>query len=63
VGARLTGAGLGGCIVALVDRQTVGDVIETLVEEYYEPRKLTEDIDALVFVAVASPGARVETVG
>ena len=63
VGARLTGAGLGGCIVALVDRHTAGDVVETLVEQYYEPRELTEDIDARVFVAVASQGARVERVG
>ncbi|MDH3227276.1 MAG: galactokinase, partial [Thermoleophilia bacterium] len=46
VGARLTGAGLGGCIVALADRQTVGTVLETLVGEYYEPRDMTEDIDA-----------------
>jgi galactokinase len=63
VGARLTGAGLGGCIVALVDRQSVGGVLETLVAEYYERRKLTEGIDARVFVATASAGAGVELVG
>ncbi|MDH3207275.1 MAG: galactokinase [Gemmatimonadota bacterium] len=59
-GARLTGAGLGGCIVALADRTTVGTVLETLVGEYYEPRKLTEDLDARLFVAVASSGASVQ---
>jgi len=58
-GARLTGAGLGGSIVALADRTTVGTVLETLVGEYYEPRKLTEDLDAHLFVAVASSGASV----
>jgi galactokinase len=63
VGARLTGAGLGGCIVALVDRPAVGEVLETLIEEYYEPRNLTDGIDARVFVAVASGGARVDTLG
>jgi galactokinase len=57
VGARLTGAGLGGCIVALTDRHNVDAVLETLVAEYYEPRELAGAIDARVFVAVASPGA------
>jgi len=58
-GARLTGAGLGGCIVALADRTTVGSVLETLVAEYYEPRELTDGLDDRVFVAVASGGASV----
>ena len=57
VGARLTGAGLGGCIVALTDRQNVDAVVETLVEQYYEPRRLAGGVDARVLVAVASPGA------
>jgi galactokinase len=58
-GARLSGAGLGGCIVALADRTTVGTVLETLVAEYYEPRKMTDRLDDRVFVAVASAGASV----
>lgn len=61
-GARLTGAGLGGCIVALADRTTLGTVLETLVGEYYEPRHLTENLDDRMFVAVASPGASVSAV-
>ena len=56
-GARLTGAGLGGCIVALADRTTVGGVLETLVTDYFEPRKLTEHLDDRVFIAVPSAGA------
>lgn len=59
-GARLTGAGFGGCIVALADRWTVGGVLETLVGEYYEPRDMTERIDDRVFIAVPSAGASYE---
>jgi galactokinase len=56
-GARLTGAGFGGCIVALADRWTVGGVLETLVAEYYEARKIADRIDDRLFVAVPSRGA------
>jgi galactokinase len=59
-GARLTGAGLGGCVVALADRGTVEEVLETLVREYYEPRRLTSELGQRVFVAVASTGASIE---
>lgn len=56
-GARLTGAGFGGCIVALADRWTVGGVLETLVAEYFERRGLTERLDDRLFIAVPSAGA------
>jgi len=56
-GARLTGAGFGGCIVALADRWTVGGVLETLVAEYYERREMADRIDDRLFVAVPSAGA------
>lgn len=56
-GARLTGAGFGGCIVALADRGTVGGVLETIVAEYYEPRKMADRMDDRLFVAVPSRGA------
>jgi galactokinase len=59
-GARLTGAGLGGCIVALTDRSTVDLVIESLVEEYYLPRKLAMRLDERLFLAAASDGASVD---
>jgi galactokinase len=62
-GARLTGAGLGGYIVALADRSSVGGVLETLVAEYYEPRKLIWRLDERLFIGVASQGASVEPVG
>ena len=56
-GARLTGAGFGGCVVALADRWTVGSTLETLVAEYYEPNDMTERIDDRLFIAVPSAGA------
>jgi galactokinase len=58
-GARLTGAGLGGCVVALADRSTVDGVLESLVSEYYEPRKLIDRLDDRLFLAVAADGASV----
>lgn len=58
-GARLTGAGFGGCVVALADRWTVGGVLETLVADYYERRGIADRIDDRLFVGVPSSGARV----
>ena len=51
VGARLTGAGFGGCAVALCEEERAGVVARAL--EGYEP----------VFVAQASAGARVTELG
>lgn len=62
-GARLTGAGFGGCIVAVADRWTVGGVLETLVAEYYERRDMADRIDDRLFVAVPSRGASFEELG
>ena len=39
------------------DRWTVGGVLETLVAEYYEARKMADRIDDRLFVAVPSRGA------
>lgn len=60
-GAKLTGAGFGGCVVALADRWTVGGVLETLVAEYFERRGMADRIDDRLFVAVPSRGASYET--
>lgn len=59
-GAKLSGAGFGGCVVALADRWTVGSVLETLVGEYFEQRGIADRIDERLFVAVPSRGASVE---
>jgi len=56
-GARLTGAGFGGCTVALTSPSTVDGVLESLVEGYYEPRGMSENLDRYLFVAVPSDGA------
>ncbi len=60
VGARLTGAGFGGCVVALCSAEKVGQVMDALEHEYYR----SADIDGMLvadclFVAVPSGGASV----
>jgi galactokinase len=61
-GARLTGAGFGGCIVALTTPSTVDEVIEALVTGYYERRGQTDALDDRLFMAVPSAGATFEPV-
>ena len=56
-GARLTGAGFGGCTVALTSPSTVDEVLESLVSGYYERRGMTDHLDQHLFVAVPSEGA------
>lgn len=56
VGARLTGAGWGGCIVALTDSITTCDrYINTLKECYYKknPHAKHLDLDDVVFATVS----------
>lgn len=40
LGAGLVGAGMGGCIVALVESGSAEQVIENLAQQYYAPRNL-----------------------
>jgi N-acetylgalactosamine kinase len=40
LGAGLVGAGMGGCIVAVVEDEHARQVIENLAEQYYQPRNL-----------------------
>ena len=51
-GARLTGAGFGGCIIALVDEDAVGDVEAHLVEVYQDKH----DMEPTVYVTRADNG-------
>ncbi|HIC15255.1 MAG TPA: galactokinase [Gemmatimonadetes bacterium] len=60
-GARLTGAGLGGCIVTLAEQGKVDAVLEGLSEGYYAPRGITTGIDQDLFMATPSVGASVIT--
>jgi len=39
-GAGLVGAGMGGCIVAVVENQSAPVVIENMAKQYYRPRNL-----------------------
>ena len=54
-GARLTGAGFGGSILAVSASNRATAVLEALSREYYAPR----GVDSAAFVAVPSAGARV----
>jgi galactokinase len=57
VGARLTGAGFGGCIVALAPLMGVDDVVASLWNGYWGDRDPGGVEDSHVFVAVPSAGA------
>jgi galactokinase len=59
-GARLTGAGLGGCIVAACAPDQAEALMESLLETFYQPRRSTKDIDQRMFVAEPSGGTSVE---
>ncbi len=60
VGARLTGAGMGGCIVALCSDETVDEVLKAIRDRFYAARDRLEDLDDHLFVAEPAPGASVE---
>lgn len=55
-GARLTGAGFGGCTVNLVDEDEVDDFMESLAVDYQE----ATGHQAEIYLCRASQGARVE---
>ena len=40
MGACLTGAGLGGCILVLIRKENVEDLLKNMKEKYYQPRGL-----------------------
>lgn len=56
-GARLTGAGFGGCVVALASVETVDDVLASLRDGYWAVRDRDAAAEEKVFVAVPSAGA------
>ncbi|CAB3375189.1 Hypothetical predicted protein [Cloeon dipterum] len=58
-GARLTGAGWGGCSVALTSPENAKEFVETLKREFYADHPLSKgkDVDKLVFVTEPQEGA------
>ena len=59
-GARLTGAGFGGCAVALCDDSTVAPVMEALTARFYKPRLGGPPTTDMLFVAQPVGGAGVQ---
>ena len=57
-GARLTGAGFGGCVIALVKNESVDIIIESIRKKYSSPN-LPEGESAEVLPVIISDGARV----
>ncbi len=58
-GARLTGAGFGGCAVVLCDDATVGPVMEALAARFYAPRLGRPPTRDMMFAVKAGGGAGV----
>jgi galactokinase len=63
VGARLTGAGFGGSIVALCPAARAAEVLDTLEERFYAPRGAAGAAERYAFAAEPSGGAEVLTPG
>lgn len=61
-GARLTGAGFGGCVVAVADRKQVPEVLGALEREYYAARGVSGPLDPYLFIAEPSDGVMVRPV-
>jgi galactokinase len=58
-GARLTGAGFGGSIVALCRVERAPEVVAALREGFYAPRGAADDVARHMFMAEPSAGAEV----
>lgn len=59
-GARLTGAGFGGCIVALTDDNGVEDLLRALRRNFFEPAGVTPaGLDSRLFAVEPADGATV----
>jgi galactokinase len=56
-GARLTGAGLGGCVVALSPEKRTKKVMKALADRYFSKRELAGDLADQLFIAEPSAGA------
>jgi galactokinase len=59
-GARLTGAGFGGCVVALTHKSRLQDVVAELSDRFYEPRGMAPGAGPHLFEARPGAGASVK---
>ncbi|WAQ97787.1 GALK2-like protein [Mya arenaria] len=59
IGSRLTGAGWGGCAISMVPREKLGDFLERVRREYYEPRGLGAAVNEALFATQPGSGAAV----
>jgi galactokinase len=58
LGARLTGAGFGGCIVALTTNESKHEVLEYLRSNWYADRVLTRNsLQDVLFLVIPTQGA------
>lgn len=60
LGARMTGAGFGGCVVILVEREKASDVVFKVVEDYNKMGATLSRPKASGFVAESAQGAQVK---
>lgn len=54
-GAKLTGAGLGGCVVIISDSSSTDRIVEVLEKKYYKPKGLPTE----VYVCQSQDGAKI----
>ncbi|KAI0982224.1 hypothetical protein GJ496_004226 [Pomphorhynchus laevis] len=55
-GARMTGAGWGGCVVALISAKSADKFIKDVKQDYYKDLKVG-DLDELIFISEPEEGA------
>ena len=58
IGARLTGAGFGGCVIAFLKDEAIGDA-ERAIKEKYRPASLPDGENADIWPIKISDGARI----
>ena len=61
-GARLSGAGLGGCAIALCDERRANKVLKAIARRFYASRDFEGRLEDQLFLAEASAGASVVAV-
>lgn len=61
-GARLTGAGFGGCFVALAHDDAVETLTRSIQDRFYSPRGIDATAAGHMFIAEPSQGAKIERI-